>query len=83
MVGASLNQVAFTFLAYRHPSEKREKDVKSGSNHLATPYHISDHLYSPSCQANRRFKLINAVIETARKTGGYFVSNRVLYETEL
>lgn len=82
VVGASLNQVSFTFLAYRHPSEKRKKDVKSGSNHLAMPYHISDHLQSPSCQANRHFKLINAVIETARRTGGYFVSNSILYETE-
>lgn len=30
-------------------------------------YHISDNLHSQSCQANRHFRLINAVIETARK----------------
>lgn len=39
-------------------------------------------IYTQSCQANRHFKLINAVIETARRTGGYFVSNSFLYETE-
>lgn len=45
-------------------------------------YHISDHLHSQSCQVNRHFKLINAVIETAKRTGGYFVSSSVLYEIE-
>lgn len=72
------------FLFFGSPSSfwREEERCSSGSNHLATLYHISDHLHSQPCQENRHFKLINAVIETARRTGGYFVSNSFLYETE-
>lgn len=62
---------------------KRGRKVpRVAQNNLAMPYCISDHLRSRSRQTNRHFKSIHAVIETARITGGYFVSNGVLYETE-